>query len=213
MTRIRCAVIEGSHCCKSASCLLQGYLLGDPIPMKPYDFELPSGCTLFKPVQTHVYYPKDKSSLLNKAARTELKSLSKKILEDKRFIVDDSWSQWMKNVLDDMNQHKDLQNALYNEQQEFFHEDVYHRNISHDSVRSNHIKQCLHDILTNAIFEYNPCKQLMLINNKKLPKREDWNENTNMMVSLKADPFSRVSDDAEIFFNVSYFSDALFFSL
>ena len=39
----------------------------------------------------------------------------------------------------------------------------------------------------------------MLINNKKLPKREDWNENTNMMVSLKADPFSRVSDDAEIF--------------
>ena len=78
MTKIRCAVIEGSHRCESSCCLLQGHHLGDPIPLVPSAIEFPSGCTLFKPVQTHVYYPRDSAIVLDKKARSKLKDIGLK---------------------------------------------------------------------------------------------------------------------------------------
>ena len=68
LTNIRCAVVEGSHRCESSCRLLQGYPLGDPIPLVQRNIELPVGCTLFKQVQTHVYYPKDENIVLDKNA-------------------------------------------------------------------------------------------------------------------------------------------------
>jgi len=85
LTKIRCAVIEGAHRCESACRLLHGYQLGDPIPLVSKNIVLPSGCTLFKKVQTNVYYPKDDNMGFNKFVRTKLKGISKKISEQKNY--------------------------------------------------------------------------------------------------------------------------------
>ncbi len=144
-----------------------GYSLGDPIPLLQSDFELPSGCTLFKPVQTHVYYPKDENVVLDKTTQIELKRISQKISEQKKFIVKDTWAQWMTTVLDQIIAHEELQEVIYENQKSFYLEDVYYREISNKSVPSNQIKKYLHEILTNAIFELNPCKDLLLISKRK----------------------------------------------
>ena len=126
LTRIRCAIIERSCHCESACHLLQGYLLEGSNPLKDIDVKLLSSCTLFKPVQTQVYYPKDMKMKLDKQARSELKAISKKISDLKKFIVKDTWSQWMTNVLDEIVAHAELQDLLFDSQSEFFQENVYH---------------------------------------------------------------------------------------
>ena len=172
--------------------MLQDHHLGDPIPLAPDAIELPSGCTLFKPVQTHVYYPRDSDIVLDKKARFQLKKISEKISVQKKFIVKDTWEQWITTVLDQINAHEELQNLLYTHQSEFFMENVYHRNISDKEIRSNKIKKYLHEILTNAIFENYPCKDLLLMM-KKQPSKEDWSEDEVFWLSLKADPYPIVS--------------------
>ena len=210
MTKIRCAVVEGSHRCESSCRLLQGYPLGDPIPLVRSNIDLPDGCTLFKPVQTHVYYPKDEDMVLDKTARVELKRISQKISEQKKFIVKDTWAQWLTKVLDEIVAHEELQNVIYQHQSKFFLEDVYHRNISSESVRSNQIKKYLHEILTNAIFEYNPCKELLLILKKAQPSKKEWSTNEVFWLSLKANPYPVVSIDfCDLF--LYYLSKMLFF--
>ena len=79
LTKIRCAVVEGSHCCESSCHLLQGYQLGDPIPLIWKDINICSDCTLFKHVLTHVYYPKEEGMPLDNEIRLEFKRISKEI--------------------------------------------------------------------------------------------------------------------------------------
>ena len=50
LTNIRCAVVEGGHCCEAASQILQGYLLGDSIPLQQTGIDVPPNSTLFEPV-------------------------------------------------------------------------------------------------------------------------------------------------------------------
>ena len=211
MTNIRCAVVEGSHQCESSCHLLQGHQLGDPIPLVQSDIPLPPGCTLFKKVETHVFYPKNKDMVLDHTAKVELRSFSKTVAELKTFIVKDTWAQWMTKVLDEIVAHDALQNVIYEHQTEFFLEDVYHRNISLDTVRSNQIKKYLHEILTNAIFEYNPCKELLLILKKATPNKEEWSGDSVFWLSLKANTFTAViTNFCDLFLNS--FSQMLFFS-
>ena len=107
-------------------------------------------------------------------------------------IVRDTWAQWMTTVLDEIVAHVELQDVLYTYQREFFQEDVYHRDISKDHVRSNEIKQYLHEIMTNAIFNWCPGKDLVS-NAKKAVDRNRWSSNEVFWLSLNAAPFSRVS--------------------
>ena len=99
--------------------------------------------------------------------------MSQKISEQKKFIVKDTWAQWMTTVLDQIIAHEELQKVIYEHQQDFYLEDVYHRDISKEFVPSNQIKKYLHEILTNAIFEYNPCKELIL-SKKNKQRRMEW---------------------------------------
>ena len=120
LTKIRCAVVEGSHCCESSCCLLQGYQLGDPIPLIWKDIKISSKCTLFKHVLTHVYYPKEEAILLDKKIKSEFKRISKKISDQKKMIVRDTWAQWMTKMLDEIVAHVELQEVLYKYQKNFF---------------------------------------------------------------------------------------------
>ena len=87
---------------------------------------------------------------------------------------------------------------MYGHQKDFYLEDVYHHDISQQSVPSNQINKYLHEILTNAIFEYNPCKELIL--SSKKTSREQWSGDDVFWLSLKANPFPHVSDISGIYF-------------
>ena len=97
-------------------------------------------------------------------------------------------------VLANITKHDLLQEALYNTEAEFFEEDVPYKSLSDPLVRSNLIKKYLHEILTKAIFNYSPCKDLLWNCHKKhTPKIEDWEKCNKLWVGLSAEPFQNVS--------------------
>ena len=161
LTNIRCAVVEGGHRCEAASRTLQGYLLGDSIPLQQAGINVTKNNTLFKPVQTLVYYSQDENKNLDGSVLTYLQKISAKISEQKILIIHNKWDTFFDRVLDKISKHSLLQNALYKKAKDFFVEEVPYRQFSDLSVKSNSIKIYLHQILTNAIFNYSPCKDLI----------------------------------------------------
>jgi hypothetical protein len=53
-------------------------------------------------VQTHVYYPKDEKYSPRQECLSTTQSHQLKILDLKKFIVKDTWAQWMTKVLDEI---------------------------------------------------------------------------------------------------------------
>src|SRR5688500_5291744 len=94
-----------------------------------------------------------------------------------------------------MNNHDQLQEALYNTGDDFFVEDVHYKSINDKKVRSFSIKEYLHLILTNAIFNYSPCKDLLdVFDENHKPKMGDWADCTKKWLALSAEPFQLVSE-------------------
>ena len=60
----------------------------------------------------------------------------------------------MDQILWDINDHDELQKVLYETEADFLEEDVTYRSACSKTVQSNLIKTYLHEILTNAIFNY-----------------------------------------------------------
>ena len=79
----------------------------------------------------------------------------------------------------------------------FFAENVTYRHRAKPQIRSNQIKKVLHEILTKAIFEYEPCKQLLGVP-MKMPDRGKWAKETNWFAS-NAEPFHNVSECTVVF--------------
>jgi hypothetical protein len=140
---------------------------------------------------------------LNNTALLCLKGISVKVAEHKKKVVQVNWNWFFNQVLDDINDKTILWNALYETQEDFFREEVKYRDMNLATVQSNKIKRYLHDILTNAIFEYSPCKDL-LIGYKKKPTKAEWKDCGKKWVSLNADPFQNVSESIAKLF-ISYF--------
>ena len=84
---------------------------------------------------------------------------------------------------------------LYDKAVKFYNKHAINRQIDAvEKVRSNQIKNFLHEILTHAIFHYSPCKDLLEdYNEKHKPVEEDWATNANLWEALSADPFPCVS--------------------
>ena len=100
---------------------------------------------------------------------------------------------------------KDLAHVLYKTQEDFYLEDVHYNDLSKLDVQSNKIKLCLHKILTKAIFEYCPCKDLLSsIRRINKPKPEDWIGDSKKWVSLGAKPFHLVSEFNKISLNAEF---------
>jgi hypothetical protein len=153
LTNIRCAVVEGSHRCEAACRSLQGYQLGDSIPLDHHDIEVPPNSTLFNLTSTQVY-SQNSTMKLNTEVLEQLRGISEKLAEQKEIIVPITWHWFFNNVLSDINNNKELLHALYDTQEEFYKEDVIYKEISKVDVRSNKIKMFLHQILTKATFKY-----------------------------------------------------------
>ena len=73
-------------------------------------------------------------------------------------------------------------------------EEVQYRQFSEPTVKSNSIKIYLHQILTIAIFNYSPCKELIeTYDEKRKPKIEIWEGNSQKWETLSVDPYHIVS--------------------
>lgn len=196
LTNIRCAVVEGSHRCEAASRTLRGYHLRDPIPLEHRDEEIdiPANSTLFREIQTQIYYPPNNALKLDNEVLDFLRSKSQDVAHKKKLVVDLTWHNFFENVLADINGHQQLQQVLYNSEAEFFAEEVHHREFSKDTVRSNQIKKYLHEILTNAIFNYPPCTELLkVLDENSVPTVETWGQVNKKWLSLSVEPFQNVS--------------------
>ena len=95
MTKIRCAVVEGGHCCEAACRILQGYRLGDPVPLEQSNIEVPQNSTLFQLQQTVVYYSPNDNLQLDLTVLNHLQAISKQIAEQKNLVVPITWYNFL----------------------------------------------------------------------------------------------------------------------
>ena len=112
LTNIRCAVIEGSHWCEAACQVLQGYKLGDPIPLEYHELNVPPSSTLFKHITTHVYSCNNVGQKLNDTVFQHLKEKSKNVAQQKELIVTESWHLFFRKVLEDLNNNVELEEVI-----------------------------------------------------------------------------------------------------
>ena len=188
--------MEGVHHCEAACRTVHGYQLGDPFPLDQIDIPIPPTSTLFWPILTYVYYTQDSNMKLNGSACKRLKEMFVKVAEQKKQIIPITWNYFFNKVLDDITKNTLLWEALFDEQEEFYQEEVLYREITSKKIRSNQIKRHLHDVLTHAIFHYSPCKDL-LIGYKKKPTEKAWLDipvKQPKWVSLNAEPYQNVSE-------------------
>src|SRR5687767_1910440 len=120
LTNIRCAIVEGGHRCEAACRTLQGYVLGDPIPLQQKGINITSNSTLFKPVTTQVYFCQDKNKKLDGSVLEYLCGISGKVAFQKNLIVQTTWHNFFDRIIADINDHKELQKALYETEAEYF---------------------------------------------------------------------------------------------
>ena len=86
-----------------------------------------------------------------------------------------------------------MSQVIYEKQQDFYLEDVALRDIGEENVQSNKIKKILHQILTKAIFTYQPCSNLLHLCKKKPPNPDKWSGSSEKWLYLTAEPYQRVS--------------------
>src|SRR5688500_7614745 len=73
--------------------------------------------------------------------------------------------------------------------------DIPYSSITSPTIRSNVVKKYLHEILTNAIFNYTPCKDLMqFMEEKHKPSSKKWANISKKWLSLSAKPYPNVSE-------------------
>ena len=174
----------------------------DCIPLEhDKELDVPDSSTLFRPIQTQLYYCQDQSKNFDEAVLKYLRAMSEKVAEQKNLIVQHTWHYFFDQVLADITRHDLLQEELFNTETEFFDEDVPYSGINHPSTRSNKIRYYLHEILTYAIFNYSPSKDLVWNCHKNhIPNFEEWKACNNIWVGLSAEPFQNVSKFNFIFF-------------
>src|SRR5687767_1395997 len=79
LTNIRCAIVEGGHRCEAACRMLQGYLIGDDMPLEYHPVNIEPDSTLFRPTGIIVYHCQDVGVKLDNHVFMELKGKSQKV--------------------------------------------------------------------------------------------------------------------------------------
>ena len=189
-------MVEGQHRCELAARILQGYKLGECIPLRNNDTDcsIPEKSTLFKQIQVVLYYCQNDEKMLDNTVVKYLKAISEKIANQKRLIVDVTWHNFFCEVIYDISQDMDLRRLLFETENNFFLEDEKYRESGWLTVQSNQIKACLHEVLTHAIFNYSPCKELAAdIVEEHSPKIENWVGDDRLWLHMSAEPYQVVS--------------------
>ena len=101
------------------------------------ELDVPDSSTLFRPIQTQVYYCQDHNKKFDETVLKYLQAMSAKIAKQKNLIVQTSWHYFFDQVLADITKHDLLQKALFDSEIEFFEEDVPYTKTNNPSTRSN----------------------------------------------------------------------------
>src|SRR5687768_7947377 len=145
------------------------------------ELDVPDSSTLFRPIQTQVYYCQDHNKKFDETVLEYLQEMSAKIAKQKNLIVQPSWHYFFDQVFCNITKHDMLQEALFDSEIVFFEEDVPYTEINNPSKRSNIIRMYLHEILTHAIFNYSLCQESLWNSHKKhIPKIENREKCTNI---------------------------------
>ena len=196
LTNIRCAVVEGGHRIEAACRTLQGYKLGDPLPLK-FDKSLfvPASSTLFKPIPTRVFYYRLEEGWVIQDHLKSLQQISEDIANKKEYYLEKDWKWWWTELSQAICGHEDLNGILFPTQDEFYEEDLNFREVgSEQNVTTVQVRLILHKILTCFIFDVQPCKNLLqLVTKKKKPTAEVWTQLTEKWCHFTADPYHLVS--------------------
>ena len=87
-----------------------------------------------------------------------------------------------------------LGKLLYKFQSDFNKEEVNFRDIGKEEQEIVKIRTILHEILTKAIFENQPCSNLVhLVKGKAKPTADNWKVPNNKWLLFTADPYQLVS--------------------
>ena len=195
LTNVRCAVVEGGHRIEASCCILQGYKLGDPLPLeyRP-DIVVPATSTLFKSIPTKVYYCCSGEMQLNQDHLNSLKAISENIANNKQYFLEKDWKWWWTKLLTMITDNEKLKKLLYKFQSDFNNEEVNFREIGSAAQKIVKIRTVLHEILSKAIFENQPCSNLIhLVKGKAKPTIEKWKIPNNKWLLFTADPYQLVS--------------------
>ena len=158
-----------------------------------YPTNLPPSCILFKEIGAEVIYCECGGIDINPSVLDYFKKYSKKVAAQKELVVSQSWQLFFSQVARDISHNSALAQLLYTTQEEFYQEDFTNRELGNQNVRSNQIKKHLHQILTNAIFNYHPCKDLLDLCKTNKPSPEEWITGANKWLSLASEPLQHVS--------------------
>ena len=94
--------------------------MGEHIPLEHNkELDVPESSTLFKHIQTQVYYSKNENKKLDETVLKYLQGISSKVASQKNLIVQPTWHYFFDHVLADITKHDLLQEALYNTEAEF----------------------------------------------------------------------------------------------
>ena len=211
LTNIRCAVVEGSHRCEAACCTLQGYQLAAPIPLNHANIPIPPTSTLFKLTSTHVYNYKQKDLPLDENVLAYLQRLSETIAEQKLIVLKERWHSFFKKICSEITSDAVLMNSLYNTQQEFYESERTYKDFNNEEDQLYHVKEQLDTILTHAIFNYRPCKELLEVFKINTPTEEQWKKaSTTKWLSFASRPYQNVSNHQSFFFKTVYLTLLIF---
>jgi len=207
LTNVRCAVVKGGHRIEASCCILQGYKLGDPLPLeyRP-DIVVPATSTLFKLIPTKVYYCRSGEMQLNQDHLNSLKAISDSIAINKQYFLEKDWKWWWTKLLTMITDNDKLKKVLFKYQSEFNKEEVNFREIGKETQKIVKIRTVLHDILSKAIFENQPCSNLIhLVKGRAKPTIEKWKKPNSKWLLLTADPYQLVSEFTSDCFSWLYF--------
>ena len=87
-----------------------------------------------------------------------------------------------------------MSQELFKTQEQVYQEEVYIRYMSLQKCQSNRIKEYLHQVLTKAIFEYQPCCELLkYYKGKNKPTVKQWATDDIKWLTLNTVPYHVVS--------------------
>ena len=94
--------------------------MGDLIPLEHNkELDVPESSTLFKHIQTQVYYSKNEDKKLDETVLKYLQGISSKVASQKNLILQPTWHYFFDHVLADITRHDLLQETLFDTEAEF----------------------------------------------------------------------------------------------
>ena len=140
-----------------------------------------------------MYYCQVKDDSQNQEHLKSLQDISENIANQKEFFLKRDWKWWWDEFAKKIAGHKGLNKTMFTTQSDFNQEELNFRYVGRPGARTIQTRLILHKILSDFIFHYQPCMNLLgLVKNQKTPTIEDWQDLSGRWCHLTSDPYQLV---------------------